>query len=144
MHDTPTKGLFNATQRTFSHGCMRVRDPLRLAEVLLGQDKGWDRARIATLAAAGAPQNNNVQLTHKFPVHVTYFTAFVDEKGATQFRPDIYGHEPRIQMGIDGKAHLIAKKKEELGPVRAEVVSRLIEARARPTTTSWIKQVFGF
>ena len=144
MHDTPTKSLFNATQRTFSHGCMRVRDPVRLAEVILGNDKGWGRERVASLAGATAAQNNHVNLTRKIPVHITYFTAFVDEAGQTQLRPDIYGHEERIHMGIEGKAHLIARKKEDLGPVRAEVLSRLVEARQRPSNQNWIKQILGF
>jgi hypothetical protein len=47
-------------------------------------------------------------------------------------------------MGLEGKAHLIVRKKEDLGPVRAEVVSRLVEARQRPTNQNWIKQIFGF
>ena len=47
MHDTPTKHLFRSRRRAYSHGCMRVRNPLKLAEVLLSQDRGWGRNRIA-------------------------------------------------------------------------------------------------
>jgi len=144
MHDTPTKDLFNASQRTFSHGCMRVRNPLKLAEVVLGNDKSWGPERIASLAGPGAQQNNHVHLTHKIPVHITYFTAFVDESGTAQLRPDIYGHEERVHMGLDGKAHLIARNKDDLGKVRADVVSRLVEARQRSGGTNWIKQILGF
>ena len=53
MHDTPSKSLFNADVRTFSHGCMRVRDPMRLAEVILREDKGWDAERVAQALAQG-------------------------------------------------------------------------------------------
>lgn len=144
MHDTPTKNLFNATQRTFSHGCMRVRNPVRLAEVLLAEDKGWESRRVAALVNGG-PQNNNVTLDGKIPVHVTYFTASVDDAGKLALYPDVYGHEARIQMGLEGKAHLIVKKKEDLGPVRAEAVSRLAETK--PTwssgkTPDWARKFF--
>jgi murein L,D-transpeptidase YcbB/YkuD len=67
MHDTPTKNLFNAEERAFSHGCMRVRNPVRLAEILLEQDKGWEPRRVASLVHGG-PHNNEIQLTKKIPV----------------------------------------------------------------------------
>jgi len=142
MHDTPTKSLFNATQRAFSHGCMRVRNPDRLAEVLLADDKGWEPKKIATLIKGG-PQDNNVRLTRKIPVHITYFTAWADDAGKLETRPDVYGHESRIQMGLDGKAHLIVKRKEDLGPVRAEVVARIGETKASWAVGDWMRQVFG-
>jgi murein L,D-transpeptidase YcbB/YkuD len=141
MHDTPTKDLFNATQRTFSHGCMRLRNPLQLAEAILAADKGWSKDHVYRLAGPGAQQNNQVHLTTKVPVHVTYFTAFANEDGRLDLRPDIYGHEERIQMGLDGKAHLIVKRKDDL---RAEVISRLAEARARSSTPNWMRAIFGF
>ena len=54
MHDTPDKKLFEASVRTFSHGCMRVRDPMKLAELLLAEDKEWPASRVAaTVAMAG-------------------------------------------------------------------------------------------
>src|SRR5690606_26089288 len=53
MHDTPTKHLFNSSRRMFSHGCLRVRAPLKFAELLLSQDKGWDRARVDWLVKRG-------------------------------------------------------------------------------------------
>lgn len=142
MHDTPTKHLFAASERTFSHGCMRVRDPVRFAELLLAADKGWSPQRVATVLKTG-PQNNNVSLDTHIPVHITYFTVWVGDDGKPQYWKDVYGHEPRIQMGLDGKAHLVAKKKENLGAVRAEVIGRLSEARSTPSVNNWFKQVFG-
>lgn len=139
MHDTPTKHLFNSSQRTFSHGCMRVRNPLRFAEVLLARDKGWNGARIASLIKSG-PQDNNVKLDSRIPVHMTYFTAWVNEDGKVATFADIYGHEPRIQMGIEGKAHLIVKKKEDNGPVRADAVGRLAETRSGGASSGAITQ----
>jgi murein L,D-transpeptidase YcbB/YkuD len=147
MHDTPTKNLFNATQRSFSHGCMRVRNPLRLAEVLLAEDKGWDARKVAALVDNG-PKNNEIGLARKIPVHVTYFTVWVDDDGKLNARPDVYGHERLIQMGLEGKAHLIVKRKEDLGVARAEVVGRLAETKPNwgggGSTPSWVKNLFNF
>ena len=56
MHDTPAKNLFNAQVRTFSHGCMRVRDPLKLAAVVLGRGPGLDRAAGGRHRAQGAEE----------------------------------------------------------------------------------------
>ncbi len=146
MHDTPTKNLFAASQRMFSHGCMRIRDPMRLAEILLARDKGWEPGRAAALVKNG-PRNNHITLDTKVPVHITYFTAWVGEDGKVHTRPDVYGHEQRIQMGLEGKAHLIARKKEDLGPVRAEVLGRLAETGPSWSSSSkqpdWVRRAFG-
>ncbi len=123
MHDTPTKHLFKRTTRAYSHGCMRVRNPLKLAEIVLSNDKGWDRSRINALVRSG-PKNNPITLDTKIPVHVTYFTARIDNAGKPVLVKDIYGHEKRIQMGLDGKAHLIVKRRVNLDEARRKVVSR--------------------
>ena len=148
MHDTPTKNLFNAEVRTFSHGCVRVREPQRLAELLLAEDQGWPAARVAA-AISGGPQNNQINLTRKVPVHMTYFTAVVDHTGGLRLFPDIYGHEQRIALGMEGKAHLVARLvKEDKPPTRADAVGSLAE-----TTTGggpggkkkdWVRRAFDF
>jgi murein L,D-transpeptidase YcbB/YkuD len=113
MHDTPTKHLFKQSTRAFSHGCIRVRDPIRLAEILLENDKGWSPERIKSIIANGK-EDNSITLDRKVPVHVTYFTAVVGDDGKPVFFRDIYGHERLIQMGLDGKAHQIVLKKQKL------------------------------
>jgi len=123
MHDTPTKHLFNSDQRTFSHGCMRVRNPVRLAEILFQEDQGWAPERVASLVKGG-PMDNKVMLQRRIPVHITYFTTVVDDADKPQFFRDVYGHEQKVQLGLDGKAHLIPKKRENLGEARAEVMRR--------------------
>ncbi len=117
MHDTPTKHLFKQTTRTYSHGCVRIRNPLRLAEVLLEADKSWDKAKIQSLVHDG-PSNNNISLTNKIPVHMTYFTAVVDDDGRVKRFNDIYGHEKRIKLALAGKHHLIARGRDHLAPVK--------------------------
>jgi len=121
MHDTPTKSLFDRSTRAFSHGCMRVRNPARLAEILLQEDQGWEAAKVDQLMAGG-PDNNEVQLQHHIPVHVTYFTAWVDDSGETQIAGDIYGHEQRINQALAGEWSQIAKGPDHLAPVRLERV----------------------
>jgi murein L,D-transpeptidase YcbB/YkuD len=125
MHDTPQKQLFNADVRAFSHGCMRVRNPQRLAELLLAEDQGWPAQRVAAAIAPGAAQNNAVNIGRKIPVHITYFTAAVVQDGTLKLFPDVYGHESKIALGMEGKAHLIPKEKT---PVRAEAIGSLAES----------------
>ena len=76
MHDTPERHLFNGPSRTFSHGCMRVQNPVRLAEVLLAHDKGWGTEKVAEYVRRGG----EIKLTTPIPVHVGYFTAIVDDE----------------------------------------------------------------
>jgi L,D-transpeptidase YcbB len=136
MHDTPSKSLFNSEVRTFSHGCMRVRDPRKFAEILLKEDKGWDAARITQ--ALAAPDENRIGLSKKIPVHVTYFTALADESGKVGFRNDIYGHDTRINEALAGKPiHLIAQSDPALAHTRsvqeaqANLQTRRVERRER-------------
>jgi L,D-transpeptidase YcbB len=125
MHDTSQKQLFNAEVRAFSHGCMRVRNPERLAELVLADEQGWPANRVAA-AFRNGPQNNAVTLTRKVPVHITYFTAAVDDDGKLKLFGDIYDHESKIALGMEGKAHLIPRWKEN-ATAQADVVGSLAE-----------------
>lgn len=93
LHDTPAKSLFARTVRAASHGCMRVENPLTLAEVVLAMagNEDWSREKIDETVAAGL--RRSVTLRQPLPVYVGYATAFVDATGALQFRPDIYGRD---------------------------------------------------
>jgi len=124
MHDTlpRDKYMFNAAQRTYSHGCMRVRNPMRLAEILLREDQDWDAARVAEAFNTG-PLNNEVALEHRIPVHTTYFTAMVDDHGRLQTFPDVYGHEKRIVQALEGKWDQIARGRDHLAPVELDLAS---------------------
>ncbi len=97
MHDTPTKHLFNRAIRAYSHGCMRVRNPLQFAELLLA-DQGWSRDRIdRTLVTA---EDEHIPLEHKLPVHITYFTAWVDEDGQILGYRDVYGYDRKVRLAL--------------------------------------------
>ncbi len=96
LHDTPTRNLFSADRRAFSHGCVRVDQPFRLAEVVLG-DAGYDEERIRKLIGKG---ERMIRLAEPLPIHLTYFTLFVDEHGRLQRRDDIYGHDGKVRTAL--------------------------------------------
>jgi murein L,D-transpeptidase YcbB/YkuD len=101
MHDTPERFLFDRQARTLSHGCMRVQDPVRFAEIILGEDKGWSSAQIRALLSG--PLNNEITLSHPIPVHVTYFTAVADADGKVRFSGDPYGKDARLATALAGR-----------------------------------------
>ena len=119
MHDTPTKNLFKQSQRTFSHGCMRVRNPVRLAEIVMEEVQGWDTDKVDSVIRKG-PKNNNITLDKKIPVHVTYFTAVADDSGEVTAIRDVYGHEKRIKLALAKKFDLIDKGRDHLAPVKID------------------------
>lgn len=101
MHDTPVKNLFNTTVRTYSHGCLRIRDPLKLAEVIMTTEPGWNRTRINRAVRSGA--NQRVTLKNKLDVHITYLTAKVDDNGKLHVYRDVYGYDRRVIAAVNGK-----------------------------------------
>jgi murein L,D-transpeptidase YcbB/YkuD len=116
MHDTPTKNLFNQTTRTFSHGCMRIRNPGRFAEVVLDYDKGWTAAQVAEIVNGQAVETP-IALDKKIPVHVAYFTQRVDDAGELLSFKDTYGHEQRVMLALEGRFDAIARGPDHLAPV---------------------------
>ena len=94
LHDTPAGSLFSRTSRAFSHGCVRVEKPFELAAALLGDAPRWSRPAIDKAVAAGEEQS--VKLGAKVPVHIVYWTAWVDG-GRLQIGEDVYGHD-KTQM----------------------------------------------
>ena len=99
MHDTPERNLFSKSYRALSHGCMRVHEPRRLAEVLLAEDKGWSAAKVQSMFASGG----EVALDKHIPVHITYFTARVDDNGKLQTYGDFYGLDSRVGAALFGR-----------------------------------------
>ncbi|HRD66818.1 MAG TPA: L,D-transpeptidase family protein [Candidatus Competibacter sp.] len=91
LHDTPSRGLFSQDQRTFSSGCIRISNPVELAEYLLKHDPKWSRDAIKNAAASG--KQRVVNLPQQVPVFLLYWTAWVDEEGLAHFRSDIYSRD---------------------------------------------------
>lgn len=125
MHDTPQKGLFNAATRTYSHGCMRVRNPRRMAEILLDHDKKMPSSRIAEILK-GPKRLHKEELNRHVPVHATYFTVLFDPEGGMQTFRDVYGHDRRLAEALTGKGDLL--------PAPAIAVGRT--HKPRPTRTA--------
>lgn len=94
LHDTPAKSLFNEASRAFSHGCMRIQEPFKLAKFLLRNDPIWTDEKIS--AAMNAGKEQTVTLNERVPVFIVYFTAFVDRDGKINFRKDIYERDDRL------------------------------------------------
>lgn len=93
VHDTPADRLFSRVERAFSHGCIRVEEPLTLAEYVLRDDPRWTRETISAAMHAGS--ETHVKLAAPIPIHIVYFTAWVDQHGGLHFRDDVYGLDAR-------------------------------------------------
>ncbi|HET6388877.1 L,D-transpeptidase family protein [Hyphomicrobium sp.] len=130
MHDTPDKWMFKSAQRTLSHGCLRVQKPMQLAEMILKEDKGWDAAKIAELDRSG-PLNNEISIEKEIPIHLVYFTAWVGEDGKLKTFRDVYGHEKRITLALDGKWEKISKGRDHLAPVEPSFNPAAVAARSQ-------------
>ncbi len=126
LHDTPNRSLFSAAKRDFSHGCVRVDDPFRLADAVLPD---WTEARLKKLIGKG---ERTIRLPAKLPVHLAYFTAYVDDGGTFRTLPDLYGYDApmRAALGLPGGGGpAIAKLPEEKARRKPEAAP---VAQARP------------
>lgn len=94
FHDTPAKELFNKNVRAFSHGCIRLSEPEKLADYLLKDNSKWTDEKINEAMNSGNEQF--VALKNPVPVFITYYTAWVDENGKLNFRNDIYDQDSEI------------------------------------------------
>jgi murein L,D-transpeptidase YcbB/YkuD len=95
LHDTPSKSLFNADKRAFSHGCIRVSEPLTLALYLLRNDTTWNENKLLT--EMNSMQEKYLTLKNRVPVYIIYLTSFVDENGEINFRDDIYNRDEKLK-----------------------------------------------
>ena len=100
QHDTPDKYMFAHDKRAYSHGCMRVQNPDKYAEVLLhisNPRDGYTADRIRNMYGTG---ERDIQLQNPIPAHLTYQTASVDEFGHLVIREDIYGRDSRLLAAL--------------------------------------------
>lgn len=101
LHDTPSKGLFSHRTRTYSHGCVRVQNPLKLAEVILDQP-AWNQSAIQRVVDSS--RTRYVKLDDQLPVLIYYLTAFGDDEGKVSFRRDVYGRDAALRQALAGGA----------------------------------------
>lgn len=102
LHDTPNKSLFSASERTFSHGCIRLKNPLSFAQRLLDADRGAGTWKVAQLVVDG-PGSNQIALEKPLPVHIGYFSVWIDGKGQPEYFGDPYGHDKRVVLALNQK-----------------------------------------
>jgi murein L,D-transpeptidase YcbB/YkuD len=108
QHDTPEKNLFAHDRRAYSHGCMRVQDPLKYAEVLLSFAVPKEHYTQERLRKLYSDSEHQIDFAVQIPVHLTYQTAFVDNDGALQFREDIYGLDAKVTSALRGSERRVA------------------------------------
>ena len=94
LHDTPHKELFDQNQRAYSHGCIRIAEPRRLADYLLQGMKEWDTGKSDSVLASN--KERTIKLQDPVAVLICYFTAWAEDGTTLQFRKDIYGHDAKL------------------------------------------------
>ena len=142
QHDTPDKYLFSKPVRAYSHGCMRVENPDKYAETLLSisqPEEGFTVQRLHSLYGRG---ERNINLKTPIPVYLTYQTAFIDDLGQMQTRPDIYGLDKTI-VGLLNRdtpsvdIPIARNHGGDSGPVRGHMPSRHIVEQPYSWDRSW-------
>jgi murein L,D-transpeptidase YcbB/YkuD len=101
LHSTPAQSLFAETRRDFSHGCVRVSDPVGLSQYVLRDAPEWTREKI--LAAMNGTRPVTVTLKNRIRVFIVYGTAIATERGNILFFDDIYRHDERLEKALDAR-----------------------------------------
>jgi len=101
LHDTPAGHLFNRKERDFSHGCIRIEKAEDLANYLLPAQDGWGPARIAN--ALDTSEDSWVKVPHPIPVHILYWTAWIDPQRGLMFRDDLYGIDDVLDRALESR-----------------------------------------
>jgi L,D-transpeptidase YcbB len=143
QHDTPDKQLFAHDMRAYSHGCMRVQDPAKYAEILLNiarPNENWTAEKIKRMFGTG---EQDIQLPAQIWVLLTYQNAFVDDAGKLQIRRDIYNVDSRTLAAIKTERGMIEPPQERKRD-EAVATNQRRPAGAPPRTVSFFEALFGF
>lgn len=143
MHDTPDKHLFENSERLFSHGCIRVRNPLRLAEVVLGETLNWSLAQIDAQLTPDAQESHRIDLNKTLSVHNTYFTVMADEAGNLETLPDIYDYDRRIEQALAGVSLSVIARSDP-ARLQKQEIERLAKATPQYAYTAYEQAPVGF
>jgi murein L,D-transpeptidase YcbB/YkuD len=100
LHDTPSKDKFLQTARAFSHGCIRLSQPVAMAYAL-SPDTGWSKSKMDQAWKNG--KMIRAKINDHIPVHLIYGTAFRGDAGQIEFRPDVYGRDRKLYNALFGK-----------------------------------------
>jgi murein L,D-transpeptidase YcbB/YkuD len=145
QHDTNEKFMFAHDVRTFSHGCMRIQDPAKYAEVLLNlarPSEHWTVDRVTRLYSGG--EQDIALPSAAIWVHVTYQSALVDDSGKLQVRRDVYGLDNRTLAAVRSERGVIEPTPEGKGE-QPEVASASQPSRRKvvtPNTVSFLQSFF--
>ena len=93
LHDTPAKAAFKNPTRAMSHGCMRVQNPMQLAEYLLKNDGQWDKSKVHSILNTKPLEQYTFELKNPVDVDVVYINARVDDAGPVAFLSDVYQYD---------------------------------------------------
>jgi len=104
LHDTPARGLFERSGRLLSSGCVRIQDPLSLAEIVLADPVRWNQQTLQAAIDTGKTQT--VSLPRPWPVLILYWTAELDATGRVRFLPDVYDRDPALLAALNGEVRL--------------------------------------
>jgi murein L,D-transpeptidase YcbB/YkuD len=105
IHDTPEKDLFNESERDFSSGCIRVKDPVKLARFVFNDTEHWSDENIKKNMKGNLTKN--IPLAQTVPVYVTYFTVWKDNQGM-HFEKDIYGRDQQLREALKARTHRLS------------------------------------
>lgn len=108
LHDTNHRELFSRSRRALSSGCVRLARPDDMARLVLEDAKGWDMERLQRVYASG--KQTRVSLERNWPVHMAYFTVWVDEDGTRHFYDDVYGHDRKIMERLESNRTVVAEE----------------------------------
>jgi murein L,D-transpeptidase YcbB/YkuD len=143
QHDTPDKHLFAHDARAYSHGCMRVQDPAKYAEVLFNiarPSENWTADRIKRMFGTG---EQDIQLPVPIWVHLTYQNAFVDDAGQLQIRRDVYNLDSRTLAAIKSERGVVEPMQERKREEVASTGQRRLAAPQAPRVVSFFEALFG-
>ena len=106
LHDTPSRGLFDRAERTFSSGCIRVEHPIRFAEVLTNLDNqpNWDEAALHEVL--DTRQTRRIHMKTPLPVLILYLTASLDTGNRVRFLRDVYDRDAKLLEALDGEVRI--------------------------------------
>lgn len=118
LHDTPGKHLFDRTMRAYSSGCIRVEDPVALAEYVMGDKlQPSDIRRILD-----GKQNQIHHLPEPIPVHMLYQTAWVDRDGTVHFRRDVYNKDKSLMSALQKTSQSLAAENKKTTGIKPEAL----------------------
>jgi murein L,D-transpeptidase YcbB/YkuD len=146
QHDTPEKYLFKEERRAFSHGCMRVQDPVKYAQLLLSIERPNDGYTEDKIKRMFGHDEQDIQFPAPIPVHLTYQTAYVDDDGQLIIRSDVYGLDSRVLALIKterGMIDVATKERDRDAAVSTTAITRRPIKQPQPQSGGFFQALFG-